>query len=267
MSRKTIWEITIGVLAILSIVLVAIEAMGAASGRRLLGLYIADLAICIVFAVDFIHRLAASESKRRFFRTSWYEILAMVPAVSLYALGAASGISAVLRLLRLVRVVFLLARMRRAMSASKGFFGRSNLLAMMGITVSVILVGAFSVFLLEIGTANTQIHNFSDAVWWSLSTVTTVGYGDIVPHSFAGRLIGMFLMVIGIGVMTAFISQVSAALVESRMRQAPVKPDLKNAVTSEIINRIENIDKLSDSEVSLLLKMIQALKDNASKNG
>ena len=68
----------------------------------------------------------------------------------------------------------------------------SHLLAMLGITTSIIFLGAFAVMLLEGGTENAQITNFSDSVWWSISTVTTVGYGDIIPYSIAGVLWGWF---------------------------------------------------------------------------
>lgn len=254
------WEIALGVLAIVSIILVAVESTVSLTKTTLMSIYIVDLVICIVFAVDFIVRLKASDRKSIFMKTNWYEILAMVPAISLYALGAIPAISAGLRLLRLVRVVFVLARMKRAMSTSKGFFQRSNLLAMLGITVGIIFIGALTVYILDSGLEGAHITNFSDAVWWSISTVTTVGYGDIVPHSIGGRIIGMFLMVVGIGVMAAFISQVSASLVESRIKKPAEKTDLKTEMISGIKSKLDNLESLSESDLSLLIKMIQTLK-------
>jgi len=260
MSRKLLFEIFIGVLAIVSIVLVAVETAVPVSQSTLTGIYITDLVICAVFAADFIRRLIQSDNRSRFWLTNGYEILAMIPAVSLYALGTIPAISTAFRALRLVRVVLLLARMRRAMAASGGFLQRSHLLALAGITVSVILTGAFAAYVLESGTENAQITTFSDAVWWSLSTVTTVGYGDIVPHSLGGRVMGMGLMVVGIGVMTAFISQVSAALVESRLKRTAVKNDVKSAVIAEIKNKLDNLSSLSENDINTLIKLIQALK-------
>ncbi len=260
MSRKNVTEIIIGVLAIFSIVLVAVESLVSVSHSTLIGIYIVDLIICIVFAVDFIQRIIASKSKSKFLVTNGYEILAMIPAIALYALGTLSAMAVALRFLRLVRVILLLARMRRVMSKSSGFFQRSNLLALFSITVSVIFIGAFAALVLDSGTENARITNFADAVWWSISTVTTVGYGDIVPSSLAGRIMGMGLMVVGIGVMTAFISQISAALVESRIKRNPEKDGFKTAVISEIKSRLDNIEKLSESEVALLIQTIQTLR-------
>lgn len=270
MSRKNVTEVIIGVLAIVSIILVAVESLVPVSQGTLMGLYIADLMICIVFAVDFVQRLRASESKSRFMKTNGFEILAMIPVIALYALEAIPAIAVALRSLRLVRVarvILLLARMKRVFSKSSRFVQRSNLLALAGITVSIIFIGAFAALVLDSGTENAQITNFSDAVWWSISTVTTVGYGDIVPSSIAGRIMGMGLMVVGIGVMTAFISQVSATLVESRMERNSEKDDLRTAMISEIKNKLDNIDKLSESEVSLLMKTIQTLRPTGGNNG
>lgn len=270
MSRKNVSEVIIGVLAIVSIILVAIESLVAVSPDTLILIYIADLLICIVFAWDFIQRLRASKSKSHFMKTDGYEILAMIPAIALYALGTIPTISVALRslrLLRVARVILLLTRMKRMMSISGKFVQRSSLLALLGITVCIILIGAIAALVLDSGTENAKITDFSDAMWWSISTVTTVGYGDIVPTSIWGRIMGMVLMIVGIGVMTAFISEVSATLIELRMKRNPENNDFRTAIVSEIKSRIDNIDKLSESEVSLLLKSIQALRTKGESTG
>lgn len=270
MSRKTMTEVIIGVLAIISIILVAVESLVSVSQSTLWGIYIADLIICIVFAVDFIQRIRASESKSKFMKTNGFEILAMIPAIAFYALGTIPAISAALRslrLLRVVRVIVLLARMKRVTSVTGKFLQRSHLLALLVITVSIIFIGAFAALVLDSGTENAEITNFSDAIWWSISTVTTVGYGDIVPASIAARIMGMLLMVVGIGVMAAFISQVSATLVESRMNRGAEKSDFRTAIVTEIKSRIDNIDEMSESELSLLIQTIQSLRMKGANNG
>ena len=87
MLKKHVTEWMIGILAVVSIILIAVESLVVLSPGALWSIYGADLIICIVFAFDFIRRVAGSEKKSRYILTHSYEILAMVPAVALYGLG------------------------------------------------------------------------------------------------------------------------------------------------------------------------------------
>ena len=57
---------------------------------------------------------------------------------------------------------------------------------------------------LEAGKPNAKIHNLEDSIWWMVSTITSVGYGDVVPVTSEGRALGMVLQIIGV-VMTSSI--------------------------------------------------------------
>jgi voltage-gated potassium channel len=65
-----------------------------------------------------------------------------------------------------------------------------------------------------------DFHTLGAGVWWALQTVTTVGYGDEVPRSTSGRLIGAVIMVSGIGFLTVITASVTAALIESARRRS-----------------------------------------------
>jgi len=262
MVKKHVSEVIIGMLAVVSIIILAVESLVPVSPGELMAMYIIDLLICIVFAWDFVCRLRSSKSSSHFMKNNGYEILAMIPALALYALETLSPIAILLRslrLLRVIRVVLLAARVMRMMSKTAVFVQRSNLL-LLSITVSVIFIGAFAALVLDSGSENARITEFSDAVWWSISTVTTVGYGDVVPSSIWGRIMGMVLMIVGISIMTVFISQVSATLVESKLKRDFTRKNFRGAMIAEVKNGIDNLDKLSESELSLLMQTIQTLR-------
>ena len=64
-----------------------------------------------------------------------------------------------------------------------------------------------------------------DAMWWALQSVTTVGYGDVVPSSGTGRLIGAFVMISGIAFLTVITAAVTAAFIEAARRRRPLGPE------------------------------------------
>lgn len=81
------------------------------------------------------------------------------------------------------------------------FKNRATGVAAVGVAtvIAVVFIGAIVILEVENGP-DANIQNGSDALWWSMTTVTTVGYGDRYPVTDVGRLCGAFLMIIGIGV-------------------------------------------------------------------
>ena len=82
---------------------------------------------------------------------------------------------------------------------------------------AAVTIAAISLHLLEAG-ANESMANISDALWWALATVTTVGYGDITPVTDAGRIIGGILMVIGMFTLALFAGLVSTTILTVMFR-------------------------------------------------
>jgi len=71
------------------------------------------------------------------------------------------------------------------------------------------LIGALLVFMLEVDV-NQDFSVFGDAVWWILVTMTTVGYGDKVPVTTGGRLIGVVIMFFGVALLSLFTATISS---------------------------------------------------------
>ena len=129
------------------------------------------------------------------------------------------------------------------------------------VSAVVVILGASAIYVLESEAENTQIHTWLDAFWWASATATTVGYGDVVPVTDTGRMIGIGMMYVGIGVIGAFISTVGASLLGARMNKTGIADDTK----SILISKIEALEKLEEKEVEMLKNMIDTLHKDISK--
>ena len=99
------------------------------------------------------------------------------------------------------------------------------------VTFIVTIAGGIGIWLLD----HKEFPDFGTSLWWAVQTVTTVGYGDVVPHDTTGRLIGTAVMLAGIGFIAVMTAAVTAALIEqARRRLASGEGD-----TSLQLDRIE----------------------------
>ena len=76
----------------------------------------------------------------------------------------------------------------------------------------VVLAGGTALWFVERGRPGSTMDSWGDALWWSLTTMTTVGYGDHVPATTAGRLIGAGVMVAGVAIIGAVAAVVALAV-------------------------------------------------------
>ena len=127
----------------------------------------------------------------------------------------------------------------------------------------VIGTSGIGIYFIESTHEEAQITNLIDAFWWVSATVTTVGYGDIVPVTEAGRLMGIVLMFVGISIIGTFISVLGARLVGSRLKKYETVED---STKSLIIKKINNIENLEKNEVELLISMVKDLHDELKDN-
>jgi voltage-gated potassium channel len=107
------------------------------------------------------------------------------------------------------------------------------------VTVSVTIIAAILIHF----TDRKNFPNIGDSLWWAIQTVTTVGYGDLVPTSTTGRLVAALVMLIGIGFLTVITAVITSTFIESARR--PLEDATTDAVSiklDEIGERLEKIE-------------------------
>jgi voltage-gated potassium channel len=158
--------------------------------RRLVEIY--DFGFCAYFFLAFAKRFRAAENKRKYLMP-WgiLDLLSAIPAVESLRFA---------RVFRIVRVYRLLI----AAHSLRKMFGknpREATYSIAGGTISCALI-SLSILVLHFESqhAEAKILSAGDALWWSVVTLSTVGYGDLYPITTGGRICAAVLMIVGIGV-------------------------------------------------------------------
>jgi len=120
-----------------------------------------------------------------------------------------------------------------------------------------------AIYLIESPHEDAQITTLIDAFWWVSATVTTVGYGDVVPVTEMGRIMGIGLMFVGILIIGTIISSLGAILIGSRLKK---HESVESSTKSLIIKKIHEIENLEKHEVELLISMVKDLHDEVKSN-
>jgi voltage-gated potassium channel len=102
-----------------------------------------------------------------------------------------------------------------------------------GATILITLAGGIAIWLLD----HKEFPTIGSGMWWSVQTMTTVGYGDHVPTTTEGQIVGALLMVAGIGFLTVVTATVTAAFIEG------ARSRLGRGRDEEIVVRLERIEK------------------------
>ncbi|WP_327428392.1 MULTISPECIES: potassium channel family protein [unclassified Streptomyces] len=199
----------------------AVPIVDSSAGRPLtLTCTVVEWVVWGSFAADYLVRLVLARQRRDFVRTHWLDLCAVI-----------LPILQPLRLLRLVATLTLVGRRARMASQIQltTYVG--------GAVIGLLMFGSLAVLSVERDSPNGNIKTLGDAVWWSFTTMTTVGYGDHAPTTGMGRMLAVGLMLSGIallGVVTAniaawFISRFEKDDVEERRQTAAIE-----ALTEEV---------------------------------
>ena len=171
-----------------------------------------NVIVFIAFAIDYLVELSVTRKRLTYVRTQWASLLIVVS--QFLALLPALGFLGILRGARALRIVGTISRVIGIGAASKEqgrkFFKEKAVSVAFGLAGFTWITSAVAFTIAEDVGDGRRINSFFDALWWSAATITTVGYGDIYPITYVGRIIAVFTMLIGVStlaVVTARIAQ------------------------------------------------------------
>lgn len=246
--KNPAWELFILALSALSIANLVISF--AAANEVITDIvFIVDLGLSAIFLADFSYRLLTSTSKRTYLirQGGWLDFVGSLPLPGLR----------IARLFRMARVTLLVRRFGLG-NIWRGFrsnLASSTLLVALLLVIFLLEFGAIGVAKAEAGAPDANIRTAQDAIWWGYVTMTTVGYGDRFPTTTDGRIVGVFVMTLGIamlGVLTGFLANVFLSPRKTR-REEP------RAEQSDVSSRLGELERLLREQERLTAELRERL--------
>jgi len=182
-------------------------------------LFIVSVLVFVAFAIDYLVELAVTYNRPLYVRTQWASLIIVIS--QLLAILPALGFLGILRGARALRVIGTLSRVIGIGAASREqgrrFFKERAASVAFGVAGFTLITSAVAFTVAEDVGEGRRIHSFFDALWWSASTITTVGYGDIYPVTAAGKLVAVFTMVVGVSTLAVVTARIAQFLVGNNL--------------------------------------------------
>lgn len=186
-----------------------------------------------IFIVDYIIRLLKNKNKLKFIFKNPIDLIVILPFSHNFR---------ILGLYRLIKITGINEHINKKFPKIKNFLKNNNLGNIILWLFYLIFIFSYLILIIE----ETKINNYADAIWWSIVTTTTVGYGDIYPETLLGRLIAIIMMILGIGIMGLVTNNIIAILSLSK----------NSNISNDISNLLLDFNKLEDKNKEKVIKRL-----------
>ncbi|MCZ0702042.1 voltage-gated potassium channel [Natronobacillus azotifigens] len=226
---QLLYEIILVLLAILSVVLIWVNNSSYVFLNQI---------VWFILFLDVAIRFIRTKNKWHFVKTNPFDLIAAIPLDALFQTARFA------RLFKFVRVFVLSKNSKHPIF---GILKTNGLDKVLSASVVLIIVSAFIVSIVE-----PNVRDFSDGVWWSIVTTTTVGYGDISPETIFGRVLAIILMLVGIGLIGMLTGSITTFFVRNKPQQ--------RASVLFIQEQLERVDQLSSQEIGEMIVLLEQLR-------
>ncbi|MFA5078644.1 MAG: ion transporter [Dehalococcoidia bacterium] len=254
--KNVAYELFIAALSVIAVVNILISYL--TSDRDIAGvLGVMDWTYSFIFLVDFIMRLSLAKSKFNYFfkQFGWADLLSAGPI----------NWAKLLRLIRVVRTVRMLVNYgrRNVVQELKDYSSATAFLTVLFLIMIILEFGGIAIVKLENRVPGAQISDWQDAMWFIYQTITTTGYGDVVPVTGEGRFVGILVMTAGTALFGTLTGFVANAFLQRRSgkksgRQAGQTPDDQGVTLTEIKRLIQE-QKQSQMELEAKIDELEKL--------
>ncbi|HTX61422.1 MAG TPA: ion channel [Methanobacterium sp.] len=216
-----------------------------------------DLFVSIVLLILLCIALYKSDDKKRYIRRNWPLVFAVIPFL---LIGMVTGLLdtyiLIFKLLNLIKIISLYLFANKFAKEVIKYQEQTRLVYALAIFILVLFICSFIFYGAE-HNVNPEVANYEDSLWFVLQTITTVGYGDIIPVTGVGRVMGVISMLSALALTSIITSVATFSLIE-KFRKG----------TEELTTRTkEQVDTLEEKMDDIHKDLNDIREDNISKIG
>jgi len=219
--NKPFFSWMVAFLIVFSVVSYSIETLPNLDRNVRDTLYLFEVVVVILFTIEYFYRIYVSENRIKFL-FSFFGIIDLLAILPFYLATAIDLRS--LRLLRLLRLVRILKLVRYNSAISRFgralFIAKEELVVFTLATLVLLFLSAVGIYHFENAAQPAVFSSIFDCLWWAVSSLTTVGYGDIYPITTGGRVFTFIVLMLGLGMVAVPTGIVSSALSEIRIESS-----------------------------------------------
>ena len=226
-----LFDLFIHVLIFLSLLAYAVETLPNLTPTELSYLNIFERVSVLIFSIEYLLRIYTSNKKMGYI-FSFYGIIDLLAILPFYLLAAVDARS--LRVFRLFRIfrLFKFLRFNRAIKLLVKSFNRvkAEIIVFLFLTVVLIYLSSVVVYHFEFPAQPNKFQSIFHSMWWSVTTVTTIGYGDMYPITLWGKIFASFLSIVGIAIVavpTGLLASSLTVVMEEEREKKEVADSMK----------------------------------------
>ncbi|MGK0674368.1 MAG: ion channel [Halothiobacillaceae bacterium] len=223
-----------------------------------------DFCVWGVFVGEVFVMSLLVNNRRRYWQQNWLNLLIVFGSLP-FLFVQQTGAMVFLRVLRLVLLMIVIVRFAR----------RSLRLLARHALAATLIMAFFLVVVLGtlVASVDPGIPTFWDGIWWALVTVSTVGYGDFVPVSVEGRVLGVILILFGVAAFSMVTANLATFVLSLRLEETAAdieREEIKHELL--ILRRMEEMERRFDRLEALLVARVQPpmqqeISDDARSDG
>jgi voltage-gated potassium channel len=181
---------------------------------------IIDNVIIVIFIIDYVLRFAFSKDKKEFFKNNIIDLISSLPFNTLFKALRVFKIFRLIKLTKLAKLSKLIALFTRIIKKLQPFLKTNNFIYVLYLTFTTMAIGTIGIHYIE-------KMDWENSIWWTIVTLTTVGYGDVSPKTSMGKFLAVFIMIVGIGFLSMLTSTIATYFLSSKKEKVIIDKEKK----------------------------------------